>query len=108
MLSGGESVHLRQAQAGKPKAAKRSGGFSTGLAAGLDPAAERLWQRLREWRAAIAKEHGVPAYVVFHDATLAELARARPQSEAGLAQISGVGTRKLERYGAALLELLQD
>ncbi len=107
VLSGRESVHLRQAPAGKPKAAaKRSAGFSTGPAAGLDPAAERLWQRLREWRAAIAKEHGVPAYVVFHDATLAELARARPQSEAALAQISGVGTRKLERYGAALLELL--
>ncbi len=105
VLSGGESVHLRQAQAGKPKAAaKRSGAAAT--AAGLDPAAERLWQRLREWRAAIAKEHGVPAYVVFHDATLAELARACPQTEAALGQISGVGTRKLERYGAALLELL--
>jgi ATP-dependent DNA helicase RecQ len=105
VLSGGESVHLRQAQAGKPKAAaKRSG--ATAAAAGLDPAAERLWQRLREWRAAIAKEHGVPAYVVFHDATLAELARVRPHDAAALGQISGVGTRKLERYGAALLELL--
>ena len=105
VLSGGESVHLRQAPAGKPKAAaKRSG--AAAAAAGLDPAAERLWQRLREWRAAIAREHGVPAYVVFHDATLAELARACPQTEAALGQISGVGTRKLERYGAALLELL--
>ena len=105
VLTGGQTVHLRQAQAGKPKAgAKRSGAG----AAGLDHAAERLWQRLREWRAAIAKEHGVPAYVVFHDATLAELARSRPQSEAALAQISGLGQRKLERYGAALLELLQD
>jgi ATP-dependent DNA helicase RecQ len=46
--------------------------------------------------------------VVFHDATLAELARARPQSAAALGQISGVGTRKLERYGAALLELLRN
>ncbi|MDP1906925.1 MAG: HRDC domain-containing protein, partial [Hyphomicrobium sp.] len=64
--------------------------------------------RLREWRAGVAKEHGVPTYVVFHDATLAELARSRPTTEAGLAQISGIGTRKLERYGAALLELLRD
>ena len=103
VLSGGQAVHLRQAQAGKAKAgAKRSGA----AAAGLDPAAERLWVRLREWRAAIAKEHGVPAYVVFHDATLAELARVRPRTAAALGQISGVGTRKLERYGAALLELL--
>ena len=94
VLSGGETVHLRQMQAGKPKAAtKRSTGTSTGLAAGLDPDAERRWQRLREWRSGIAKEHGVPAYVVFHDATLAELARSRPQSEAALAQVSGVGAR---------------
>ena len=109
VLTGGQAVHLRQVQAGKPKAAaKRSTGKGVGYAAGLDPVAERLWQRLREWRAAIAKEHGVPAYVVFHDATLAELARARPLTEAALGQISGVGQRKLERYGAALLELLRN
>jgi ATP-dependent DNA helicase RecQ len=105
VLTGGQVVHLRQLQAGKPKpAAKRS----ANSAAGLDSAAARLWERLRTWRAGMAKEHGVPAYVVFHDATLAELARVRPQSEAALGQISGVGQRKLERYGAALLELLQD
>ena len=66
------------------------------------------YSRSADTRAAFEKELGVPAYVVFHDATLAELARMRPQTEAALAQISGVGTRKLERYGAALLELLQD
>jgi len=105
VLSGAQTVHLRQMQAGKPKAAAKR---STASAAGLDAAAERLWQRLREWRAGVAKEHGVPAYVVFHDATLAELARARPQSEIALGQVSGVGARKLERYGEALLELLRD
>jgi len=105
VLTGAQTVHLRQAQVGKPKAAAKR---SAAGAAGLDSAAAILWERLRAWRAAVAKEHGVPAYVVFHDATLAELARARPQSEAALAQISGLGTRKLERYGAALLELLCD
>jgi ATP-dependent DNA helicase RecQ len=105
VLSGAQTVHLRQMQAAKPKAAAKR---SSAGAAGLDPAAERRWQRLREWRAAIAREHGVPAYVVFHDATLAELARSRPQTEASLAQMSGVGTRKLERYGAELLALLRD
>ena len=105
VLTGGQTVHLRQLQAGKAKtAAKRSATASTGL----DAEAARVWEQLRAWRAAIAKEHGVPAYVVFHDATLAELARARPQSEAELGQISGVGQRKLERYGADLLELLRD
>jgi ATP-dependent DNA helicase RecQ len=105
VLSGAQTVHLRQMQAGKPKAAAKR---STASAAGLDASAERLWQRLREWRAGVAKEHGVPAYVVFHDATLAELARARPQSGIALGQVSGVGARKLERYGEALLELLRD
>jgi ATP-dependent DNA helicase RecQ len=105
VLTGAQTVHLRQMPAAKPRTGTKR---STATAAGLDSAAERLWQRLREWRAGVAKEHGVPAYVVFHDATLAELARLRPQSEAALGQISGVGTRKLERYGAALLELLRD
>ena len=105
VLTGGQTVHLRQLQAGKAKtAAKRS----VTAAAGLEAEAARLWEQLRAWRAGIAKEHGVPAYVVFHDATLAELARARPQSEAELGQISGVGQRKLARYGADLLELLRD
>ncbi len=105
VLTGGQTVHLRQLQVGKAKtASKRSATASTGL----DAEAARVWEQLRAWRAAIAKEHGVPAYVVFHDATLAELARARPQSEAELGQISGVGQRKLERYGADLLELLRD
>jgi ATP-dependent DNA helicase RecQ len=72
----------------------------------MDDAARGRWERLREWRAAVAKEHGVPAYVVFHDATLAELARERPATEDALSRISGVGTRKLERYGADLLKVL--
>ena len=105
VLTGAQAVHLRQVQAGKPKAAAKR---TATASAGLDPAGAQLWERLRAWRAGVAKEHGVPAYVVFHDATLAELARERPQSEAALALISGVGQRKLERYGAALLELLRD
>jgi ATP-dependent DNA helicase RecQ len=105
VLTGGQTVHLRQLQVGKAKTAAKRSATAT---AGLEAEAARLWERLRAWRAGIAKEHGVPAYVVFHDATLAELARARPQSEAELGQISGVGQRKLERYGADLLELLRD
>jgi len=105
VLRGGQTVHLRQAQPGKSKAAAKR---SAALGPGLDPAAERLWLRLREWRSGVAKEHGVPAYVVFHDATLAEFARSRPTTQAELAQISGVGTRKLERYGESLLDLLRD
>jgi ATP-dependent DNA helicase RecQ len=104
VLAGAQAVPLRRLQAGKPKAAAKRPAAG---AAGLDADAEALWQRLRAWRAGVAREHGVPAYVVFHDATLAELARARPQSEEALGQVSGVGARKLERYGSDLLALLR-
>jgi ATP-dependent DNA helicase RecQ len=105
VLTGGQMIQLRKVQEGRrQRVIKNSAGVS---AAGLDAATQELWQRLREWRAAIAKEHGVPAYVVFHDATLAELARARPANDEALSRISGVGTRKLERYGAELLKLLR-
>ena len=104
VLTGGETIHLRKAQEVRRERAVRKGSGSS--AAGLDGAARELWERLREWRAGVAKEHGVPAYVVFHDATLTELARERPANEAALSRISGVGTRKLERYGADLLKLM--
>ncbi len=64
-----------------------------------------LFGRLREWRLAVSKEQGVPAYVVFSDATLQAIAAARPASRGELAGIPGVGAVKLDRYGAAVLEL---
>ncbi|MPV49996.1 DNA helicase RecQ [Pseudactinotalea sp. HY160] len=72
----------------------------------LDEPQQELFQGLRTWRAAVAKEQGVPAYVVFNDATLAGIARARPDSLGALRQISGVGDAKLERYGEAVLGVL--
>jgi ATP-dependent DNA helicase RecQ len=104
VLTGGQAVHMRKAQEVRRERTVRKG--SSASTAGLDDAARELWERLREWRAGVAKEHGVPAYVVFHDATLAELARERPVTEDALSRISGVGTRKLERYGADLLKLM--
>ena len=105
VLTGGQTLHMRKAQEARRERTARKGAKSA-VSAGLDDAARELWERLREWRAGIAKEHGVPAYVVFHDATLAELARERPVTEDALSRISGVGTRKLERYGADLLKLM--
>jgi len=55
----------------------------------------------------VAREHNLPAYVVFHDATLAEMARLQPQSPDELAQVSGVGAKKLEAYGREILRVLQ-
>jgi ATP-dependent DNA helicase RecQ len=65
-----------------------------------------LFQLLRALRSRLAEERGVPAYIVFSDATLLEMAARRPTTEAELLGISGVGPTKLERYGSAFLELL--
>jgi ATP-dependent DNA helicase RecQ len=66
-----------------------------------------LFEALRSWRAGEARSRGVPAYVVFSDATLAAIATARPRSEDALLDVSGVGPRKLAEYGAAVLELVR-
>ena len=68
---------------------------------------EIVFQALREWRKGVAREHGVPAYTVFHDATLAEIARVLPGSLNDLRGISGVGATKLERYGEPLLKIVR-
>jgi ATP-dependent DNA helicase RecQ len=104
VLTGGQTIQLRKAQEVRRERGVKK---TAGVALGLDAVARDCWERLREWRAAIAKEHGVPAYVVFHDATLSELARDRPATEDALSKISGVGARKLERYGTDLLKILR-
>jgi ATP-dependent DNA helicase RecQ len=69
----------------------------------LDPVAQTLWTALRAWRLGEARRQELPPYVIFHDATLIEVARRRPVSLDALAEIPGIGRSKLERYGAALL-----
>jgi ATP-dependent DNA helicase RecQ len=66
------------------------------------------YEALKAWRAEVARERNLPAYVVFHDATLAEMAQAAPDSLDALAQISGVGAKKLEAYGREILRVLND
>ena len=66
-----------------------------------------LFESLRTWRAAEARARGVPAYVVFPDATLAEVAALKPRSEDQLAEVKGIGPKKLEAYGAELLRLVR-
>jgi ATP-dependent DNA helicase RecQ len=67
-----------------------------------------VFQRLRAWRAAIAKEQGVPAYVIFHDATLREITTRAPATLAELAAVSGVGENKLAKYGQQILDTLAE
>jgi ATP-dependent DNA helicase RecQ len=86
------------------RAAAAAGGTTTATELTAE-AAERFGQ-LRAWRAAIAKEQGVPAYVIFHDATLREIAATRPTSLADLGKVSGVGETKLAKYGQQVLDVL--
>jgi ATP-dependent DNA helicase RecQ len=75
-----------------------------GLPADFDPA---LFQRLRALRLELAREAGVPAYVVFHDATLRAIAAAPPRDLRQLATIPGIGEKKLERYGQRVMHCLR-
>lgn len=72
----------------------------------LDDEGTERFTALKAWRAEVAKEHGLPAYVIFHDATLAEMARAKPSSLDEMSTISGVGAKKLEAYGREILRVL--
>jgi ATP-dependent DNA helicase RecQ len=72
----------------------------------LDAAALARFAALKAWRAEVAREHGLPAYVIFHDATLAEMARKAPATLDALAGISGVGAKKLDAYGREILRVL--
>ena len=68
---------------------------------------EALFEELRTLRRRIAESEGVPPYVVFHDVTLREMAALRPLDEEGLLEVGGVGVRKMEKYGARFLAVLQ-
>jgi ATP-dependent DNA helicase RecQ len=72
----------------------------------LDAAGSTRFAALKAWRGEVAREHNLPAYVVFHDATLAEMARSQPATLDALAGISGVGAKKLEAYGQDILRVL--
>ena len=74
----------------------------------LDSEGTARFEALKAWRAEVAREHNLPAYIVFHDATLAEMAQSMPDSLDALGQISGVGAKKLEAYGREILRVLGD
>jgi ATP-dependent DNA helicase RecQ len=73
----------------------------------LDAEAQSRFAALKAWRTEVAREHALPAYVIFHDATLAEMARRVPATLDELGLISGVGAKKLDAYGAQLLRVLE-
>ena len=108
VLAGRRQVLLRReaepaARAARPARPAKTPG---GAAADLSPAAAGVFEQLRGWRAAAAKEQGVPAYVIFHDATLRQIAAQVPATLAELGTISGIGETKLARYGQQILDAL--
>ncbi|MFJ2898137.1 DNA helicase RecQ [Streptomyces sp. NPDC087218] len=108
VLGGGREVLLRK-EAPKPASRSTKGerkAKSQTAGAELAPEAVPVFEALRAWRGARAKEQGVPAYVIFHDATLREIATVRPDSTSALGGISGLGEKKLATYGEGVLEVL--
>jgi ATP-dependent DNA helicase RecQ len=87
-------------------AARSSSRKSAAAVIELSPEAEPVFERLRAWRAATAREQGVPAYVIFHDATLRQIAGKAPATLAELGTVSGVGENKLAKYGQQILDTL--
>jgi ATP-dependent DNA helicase RecQ len=100
VLSGERAVLLRREAPKRSKAAKRA------VAAQLPTEAVDLFESLREWRASEARDQGVPAYIVFGDATLRGIAVTKPVTLDELGAISGIGEKKLEQYGDALLAVV--
>ena len=103
VLSGARSVMLRTESERAPRS---RGARAATAAADLEPAQAELFEQLRSWRAGEAKEQGVPAYIVFGDATLRAVAVARPASLDELDGITGIGAKKREAYGEALLAVV--
>jgi len=102
VLKGDVGVEMRRSVQRERKARRARGDAGGDLA----PAAADLLQRLKAWRLAEARAQAVPAYVILHDSTLADIARRGPRDLGALAAIAGIGARKLERYGAALLAIV--
>jgi ATP-dependent DNA helicase RecQ len=102
LLRGEEDIRLRR---DLPQAKVARQQTRTVLAADTDVA---LWEALRECRRQLAEEQGVPPYVIFHDRTLQEMCASLPRSAAQLGRISGVGERKLDKYGSRFLQVIDN
>jgi ATP-dependent DNA helicase RecQ len=105
VLRGDEAVWLRKPEEQRRERKRRDRVSADKTSGGAVDNA--LFERLRSWRASTAKTAGVPPYVIFHDATLSAIAAAQPTSHAELGGISGIGVKKLERYGDEILGVLR-
>ncbi len=109
VLKGEQPVMLRESvsapSGGKSKRDKPARTPSA-VAAALTDEGQARFAALKAWRAEVAREHNLPAYVIFHDATLAAIAAMQPQSLEDLQGVSGIGAKKLEAYGEEVLRVV--
>ena len=103
---GERRIRMRKAEVQKSARRAAAKQARAGLGAEVGAADRPLFEALKAWRKREASLQGLPPYVIFHDRTLAEIARERPGTLARLAECGGVGQGKLERYGRAVLEIL--
>jgi ATP-dependent DNA helicase RecQ len=109
VLRGETPVRLRESISHAAGGRRRGGATSKAppaVAAGLTSEGQSRFAALKAWRAEVAREHNLPAYVIFHDATLAAIAALAPATLDDLQGVSGIGTTKLERYGEQVLEVV--
>ena len=105
ILRGAQTVRFRR-DAHSPTQHSPKPDRKAAAAIELEPEARAIWEALRVWRLGEARRQQLPPYVIFHDATLIEVARRRPISLSSLATVPGVGAGKLDRYGAAIIEIV--
>ncbi len=109
VLRGEQQVSLRrESEARRERPGRASAAGKSATAIELPPRDAPVFEALRGWRAALAREQNLPAYVIFHDATLREMATQRPRNLRELGLINGVGASKLERYGEQMLAVLRE
>jgi ATP-dependent DNA helicase RecQ len=105
VLKGEASVRLRQYSKPAKQKISKTHSANTGDA-NLSDLEKSIFNALRSWRFETARAHNVPAYVIFHDATLREIALEKPQRISELRGLSGIGDKKLDNYGAAIVEVV--
>ncbi|WP_240538562.1 DNA helicase RecQ [Rhodoferax sp. PAMC 29310] len=107
VLKGEVAVRLRESLSSPAvRKPRRSATAAPKVPASLDADGQERYVALKAWRAEVAKEHNLPAYVIFHDATLAAIAERAPQSLDDLQGITGLGAKKLEAYGEEVLRVV--
>ena len=106
VLRGQQEVWLRKDTGYSKSKVAKSGASKAAVHTFANPIEEMLWQALKDKRMELAREQGVPPYIIFHDATLLEILKAKPKNLNQLKSIGGVGQAKLERYGSYFLEVI--